>query len=129
MEAHAQRWKEISSAAHGGQPAVRSPGPVSDDRINETRDADAVEKVTDESSASDHCPGGDGRASVGKSELEDPHREERYPSGFIGRRRVLQKEPVIADEPVTVSKHEGKADGVEEDAAQASIHYALHQHV
>src|ERR1700730_15473281 len=46
MEAHAQRWEDISSAAHVRQPAVRSPSPVSDDRVNETSDADAVEKVT-----------------------------------------------------------------------------------
>src|ERR1700687_2543453 len=108
MEARAQGWEEVSSAAHGCQPAVRSPGPVSDDRVNETSDAYAVQKITDEPGATDHCPGGDGRASIGESELEDPHRQECYPGRFIGRWRVLQEEPVIADESVAVCKHEGK---------------------
>src|SRR5258706_3324653 len=129
MEPHAQRWEEVSSAAHGCQPAVRSPGPVSDDGVNETSDAEAVEKITNEPGAANHCPRGDGRASIGKSELENPDRQERHAGGFISRRCTLQEEPVITNEPVAVSKHEGKTDGVKQNAAKTSIHHALHQHV
>ena len=34
-------------AAHRGQPAVRPPGPVADDRIDEAGDAHAIEQVAD----------------------------------------------------------------------------------
>src|ERR1700683_3353041 len=38
-----------------GQPSVRTPCPVSDDRIDEAGDADAIEQVADEIAAPDHC--------------------------------------------------------------------------
>ena len=89
MEAHAQRWEEVSGAAHRGQPAIRSPSPVSDDRIDETGDADAVEKIADESGATDHRARGDRRAGIGEGELEDPDCQERDARGFVGGRRIL----------------------------------------
>jgi len=64
-----------------------------------------------------------------KGKLEGPDREERYSSGFIGCRRVLQEEPVITDEPIAVAEHKCEADGVEEDAAKAGIHHTLHQNI
>ena len=84
MEAHAQRGEEVAVAAHQGQPAIRSPGPVSDDRVNETRHADAVKKIADESGAADHCARSDGRAGIGKGELEDPDCQEGHAGGFVG---------------------------------------------
>src|SRR2546423_5991836 len=129
METHAKRWEKVAFTAHQSQPSIRSPCPVSDDRINETGYADRVEQVPNESGTADHRARSDGRASVGKCELEDPHREERYPCAFIGRRRALQEEPVISDKPVTVCKHEGKSDGVEENAAKASVYHAFHQYI
>ena len=129
MEAHAQRREEVAGAAHGRQPAVRTPGPVSDDRIDETGDADAVEQVADETGAADHRARGDRRAGIGKGELENPDGQERDAGGFIGRRRVLQEEPVIADEAVAVAEHERETDGVEQNAAKAGVHDAFHQHV
>ena len=40
--------------------------------------------------------------------------QERDAGGLISRRRVLQEEPVIADEAVAVAEHEGKAEGEEQ---------------
>ena len=54
MEIHAQRGKDVARTAHRRQPAVRSPSPVSDDRIDEARYADAVKEVTDEPGSPDH---------------------------------------------------------------------------
>ena len=48
MEAHSQRREDVARAAHVRQPAIRAPCPVSDDRVDEAGDADAVEKVADE---------------------------------------------------------------------------------
>ena len=36
---------------------------------------------------------------------------------------------MIADEAVAMGEHEGKTDGVEENAAKTGVHYAFHQHV
>ncbi len=36
---------------------------------------------------------------------------------------------MIADEAVAVREHEGKTDGVEENAAKTGVHYAFHEHV
>ena len=36
---------------------------------------------------------------------------------------------MIADEAVAVAEHEREADGVEQNAAEAGIHHAFHQHV
>src|SRR5439155_2776062 len=117
MEAHAERWEHVTRAAHGRQPAIRSPSPVTDDRIDETGNADTIQKIADESGPADHCARSDGRAGIGKGKLEDPYGQEGHARGFIRRGRILQKEPVIADESVAVSKHERKPNGVKEDAA------------
>src|ERR1700680_2273679 len=104
----------MTVAAHVCQPAVRPPGPVTDDRVNETRNADAVKQVADETGSSDHRARSDGRAGIGESELEDPNGQERHASSFIGCRGVLEEEPVVADEAVAVGEHKREADGVEE---------------
>ena len=82
MEGHAQGREDVAGAAHVGQPAVRAPCPVSDDRIDEASDADAVEKVADETGAADHRAGSDRRAGIGKGELENPDRQECYAGAF-----------------------------------------------
>src|SRR5207302_1147879 len=83
----------------------------------------------DKSGAADHGSGSDRRAGVCEGELEDPYREERHASRFVGRRRTLQEEPVISNESVAVAEHEGKADGIKEDAAKTGIYNAFHKHV
>ena len=93
----------------------------------ETREA--VEQVADEAGAADHGARGDGGAGVGEGELEEPERQERDAGAFIGRRRALQEEPVLADEAVAVAEHEGKAEGVEQNAAEAGVDDAFHQYV
>src|SRR5260370_14433055 len=106
-----------------------APGPVSDDWVNETSHTDAVKKVAHEPSAADHGSGGNSRACIGEGELEDPHREESHSRGFIGGWRVLQEKPVITDETVAVGEHKREADGVEQNAAKAGVHYALDENV
>ena len=132
----AKSWKlvpelrqEVAGAAHGGEEAVRPPGPVTDDRVDEAGNADAVDQVADEAGAADHGARRNRRAGIGKGELEEPERQERNAPGLVGRRRALQEEPVIADEAVAVAEHEGEADSVEQHAAKARVYDALHQHV
>ena len=69
--------KSRKGVAIDGQPAVRTPDPVADDRVDEAGDADAVEDVAHEAGAADHGARGDGRAGVGEGELEEPERQER----------------------------------------------------
>src|SRR5690349_11280311 len=102
MEAHAKRRKEVTIAAHQREPAIRTPSPMSNDWINEAGNADAVKQIADEASASDHRPGGDGRAGIGKGELEYPDCQERHTGGFVCRRCALEEEPVVANEPVSM---------------------------
>ena len=48
VEAYAQRRKEVAVAAHHGQKAIRTPGPVTDDGIDEARNRNAVQQVAHE---------------------------------------------------------------------------------
>ena len=129
MKTGAKRREEISSAAHGRQPAVRSPRPVTNDRVDETGNADAVEKVSDKPRSTDHRTRRDGRARVCKSKLENPDGEECYAGGFVSRRCVLQEKPVMTDESVAMREHKSKTDRVEENAAKAGIHHTLYEDV
>ena len=89
MEAGSQPRQEIAGAAHGRQKAIRPPGPVPDDRVDETGNRDAVQQIADEAGAADHRARGDGGAGIGKRELEEPERQEGHAGGLISRRRVL----------------------------------------
>src|SRR5665213_3075857 len=126
MERHSGRGPEMSIRAHHGEPAIRTPGPVTDDRVNESGNGHAVKQVASESGAADHRSRGDSGAGIGESELEYPDRQERDACGFVRGWRALQEEPVIADEAVAVAEHEGKADRVEENAAETSVNHAFH---
>ena len=92
--------------------------------------ADAIEQVADESGAADHRARGDRRAGIGEGELEEPECQE----GHAGALHRLPARPAgrtsgHADEPVAVAEHEGEAESVEEQPAEARIDDALHQHV
>src|SRR5436309_227914 len=125
METHAQRCEEVSVRTHQGQPAVWSPGPVSDDWIDEPGYAEAVEQVAYKTGAANHCAGCDGGTGVGKGELENPDCKERNACAFVGGRGILEEEPVVTDKAVAVAKHEREADGIEQNAAKASVHHAF----
>ena len=129
MKTYAKRWEEMAVAAHQSEPAVRSPRPVADDRIDKAGNTEAIQKVARESGTANHRARSNGRACIGECELENPDGKKRDPSTFISCGRPLQKEPVIADEAVAMAEHEGKADGIEQDAAKASINHAFHEHV
>ena len=129
MKGHARSRPEMAVAAHVREPPVRTPGPVTDHRIDEAGHADAVKKIADESRAADHRAGGDRRAGIGECELENPDGQERDTRRFIRFRRVLQEEPVIADKPVAVAEHEREADGVKQEAAKTRVDHALDEHV
>ncbi len=96
VEAGAEPGQEVAGAAHGGEEAIRSPGPVADDRIDEAGHREAVEQVADKAGAADHGAGGDGGTGVGEGELEEPEGQERDAGAFIGCRRALQEEPVVS---------------------------------
>src|SRR5689334_16489993 len=109
MEACAQRWEPVACTSHCCQETVRAPGPVTDDGVNETCNRNTVEEVANKCSTANHGAGGDRRTGVGKGELEDPYGQEGYACSFISRRRILQEEPVVADESIAVAEHECEA--------------------
>ena len=129
VEAHAERREVVAVAAHGREPAVRTPRPVAEDRVDEARDADAVDQVADETGAADHRAGGDRRAGVRECVLEDPEREERDARRAVGGRRVLQEEELGAEPRRARAEHEREAPSVEEEAAEARVDDAFHQYV
>src|SRR5581483_696562 len=135
METCAQRRQEVPGAAHRRQEAVRSPGPVPDDRIDKPGNADAIEQVADKAGASYHGSRGDGRAGIREGELEEPEGQERNARAFVGGRGVLQEEPGVAlavsisDQAVAMPEHKRKAPGIEEKAAQTGINDTLHEDV
>src|SRR5262249_55559434 len=66
------RSREITkrSGLHDREPAVWSPGPMADDRIDEASDADAVKNVADEPAAADHRARRNRRTRVSERELK-----------------------------------------------------------
>src|SRR6185369_12238654 len=129
VESSAQVWEEVSCRPHGGEEAVRSPAPVPNDGIDETRDTERVKQVANKSGAADHGARGDGGAGVSERELEYPDGHESDAGRLIGVWHALQEEPVITDEAVAVAEHERKTNGIEQNAAEACIDNALHQNV
>src|ERR1700735_2312255 len=129
MEALTERWKKEPSGAHGCKESVWTPCPMADDGIDESRNTKRVEQVTDKAGASNHRARCDSGAGVSKSELEDPDSEERDTGRLVRFRGILQEEPVVADEAVAVAEHEGKADGVKQNAAETCVYDAFHQNV
>src|ERR1700691_3245325 len=53
-------WKEISCGSHICQPAIGSPCPVTDDRVNETGNPDTVKNISTETRSADHAAGSNG---------------------------------------------------------------------
>src|ERR1041385_7455297 len=110
MKANTERWQEVSSSAHRRQETIRPPGPVTDDWIDETRDSNAIQKISNETRATDHRSRGNGGAGIGKRELEKPESEEGDAGRLVSCWNTTQEEPVIADESITVAEHECEAD-------------------
>jgi hypothetical protein len=73
VRGHSEAGPKVAVAARVGQPAVRSPSPVANDRVNKAGDADVIdiEEIADETRAADHRAGSDRRAGVREGELED----------------------------------------------------------
>jgi hypothetical protein len=119
---------EPHAVVGGLQEPARPPGPVAEDRVDETADEKAVDEVAPEVGASDHCSRGDRRAGVGKGELEQPERHERDADGtgqVVGRRGATEEEELMTDDPVAAAEHEGEAERPEEQGAQARVDDAL----
>ncbi len=110
--------------------AARPPGPVTEDRVDEPAHAEAVEQVTLEAGPADHGAGRDGRARVGKGELEEEERHERN-AGVeraairVGRRGAIEEEELVADDAVAGAEHQGKAERPKQQRAQACVDDAL----
>src|ERR1700683_4077596 len=119
VKADPQGRKKVPFAAHLGQETIRPPSPVTDNRINETGNGDAVQKVANESSAADHCSRCDRRTGVSEGKLKKPECQKRDAGTFVGCGNVFQEKPVIADEAIAVTEHEREAEGPEEQAEQA----------
>src|SRR2546423_7725315 len=129
VEVHSERWQEVSSTAHRHEKSVRSPGPVTDDWINEPGNGKTVEQVAHKSGAANHGAGSYGRAGIGKGKLEKPEGQESHAAGLVSSRHILQEKPVVSDKSVAVAKHESETESEEEDSAKTGIDDALHQHV
>src|SRR6266404_3559076 len=129
MKAGAERWEKMSVGAHQCKESIRPPGPVSNYRINETRDCETIEQISYKSGAPDHCTRSNRRARICKSKLEQPECQERNTGSFVCCRHILKEEPVITDEPISMTEHERKAESKEKNAAEARVHDAFHQDV
>src|SRR6185437_3117562 len=114
VEALSQRGKKMSRCSHQCQEAVRSPCPMSNNRIDKSRDGHAVQQVSYKAGAANHRSGSNRGAGVRESKLEHPESQERNAGSFISRWSIFQKEPVIPDKTVAVAEHEGKANRVEQ---------------
>src|SRR5882724_9740703 len=99
--------------ARHGQPAVRPPGPVSDNGVNKASHPNTVEDVSPEAAATNHSTRGDSRGRIGKGELEDPEGQKRYTSCKVGRRKAEQEEAMSTNYRRARLKHKGKAPGPE----------------
>ncbi len=111
------------------EPAIRTPRPVAEDRIDEPGHAEAVQQVADEAGPTDHGAGGDGAAGIREGELEQEERQERDTRSAVRIRCTVQQEVLLADEAVTRTEHEGKAPRPEQDAAQAGVDDAFQEDV
>src|SRR5262249_29413278 len=131
-EALSQTGKEVILGAHEHQPAIRPPGPVTDDGIDETCNTDAIEDIAAEAGTTDHRAGGHRRGSVCESELEYPVSQYRNARATVGIGSILEEEPGFgvtacqgaaapSDKTIALTKHKGISDGPEEDAAYARI--------
>ena len=114
---------------HRGEPAVGTPDPVADDRVDEPAHRDAVDEVAAERGAADHRTRRDRAARVGEGELEQEEREERDPDAPVGLGRVVQEEVLVPDPAVPGAEHEREAERPEEDAAQTRVGDALEHDV
>src|SRR5467141_306468 len=114
---------------HRREPSVRTPCPVSDNRVDETGHTDAVEEITDKAATADHRAGRNGGAGVSEGELENPEREQGDAGGAIGRRQTLKGKAVQADKSVSGLEHESEAPEPERDTANARVGDTLHQDV
>ena len=115
--------------SHRREPSVRTPGPVSDDRVDEPGHADAVEEISDEATTADHRAGGDGGAGVSEGKLENPERKQGDTSGAIGRGQAIQGKTRRADPRGSRLEHEREAPEPERDTADACIGDPLDQDV
>src|SRR6516164_685591 len=104
-ESLTQRGKEISGATHCSQPTIWPPCPMTNYRIDKSCYADTIKYITSESCSTNHCSGRYGRACICESKLEDPVSNYGYSCCFIRVRGTRKKEPVIANETVTMTKH------------------------
>src|SRR4029077_8116143 len=111
------------------QPSVRAPCPVTDDRVDEAGDADAVEQVADEIAATDHRARSNRRAGIRECILEYPVRKQRNTRGAVGRSEPMQHESGGANPRRPRTEHEGEAPQPEGDAADARVGDSFHQNV
>src|SRR3989442_14690909 len=54
VEAGPDPRQEVARAAHGRQESVRTPSPVTNNRIDETGDGNAIEQIANERRTADH---------------------------------------------------------------------------
>ena len=102
---------------------------MTNDRVNETRNTQAVDQITDKPRATNHGARSDSGTSVGKRELKQPEGEKRHACGFVRCRCILEEEPVVSDQSIAVTEHEREAPCIKEDSAEACVDNTFHQDV
>ena len=119
---HDRRAREVvERRLHRCEPAVRTPDPVAEDRVDEPTHRDAVEQVATEGGTSDHRTGRDRAAGVGEGVLEQEERQERDARRSVGVRRAVQEEVLVTDPLVAGAEHERETERPEQQCAQAGV--------
>src|ERR1043165_3655962 len=101
---------------------------MTNNRINETGNRYAVQNIANEIAATNHRAGSNGRAGIGKCELENPVRQNWNTCRAIQtiraapcRVKPLQEETVRTNEGCTRLEHEGIAPRPEGQTADTGI--------
>src|SRR5438309_1402942 len=96
--------QEITSRTHCCQETIGTPGPVTNDWINEARNANAVENITSKACAANHCARCNGRSCICECKLENPVCQYGNARCLVSSRRTRKKKPMSANETIAVTE-------------------------
>ena len=86
---HRRTCEVVERRLHRREPAVGTPDPVAENRVDEPADGAAVEQVAAEGGPPHHRAGRDSAAGVGEGVLEQEERQERHTRRPVGVRRAV----------------------------------------
>src|SRR5690349_15033723 len=115
--------------AQRGQPAIGTPGPVTNYWIDKTSDTNTIQNVAPEATATNHRTRSNRRGSIGKGELEDPESQYRNTRRTIGVTGAHQEEAMGTNKGRTRLKHKGETPGPEQHSTNTGISDTFNQDV